>query len=121
MDHVANALPAFEEEKNQYYLDRHNELRRRGLLLAAEALAGIYASSDVMDEDAILKGMRSCMAGQVDGGREALDGLVQLGYVWQNETGNYVPGIPSLMDYVQMRQREHNQGEEDIPSVTLTP
>ena len=100
-DQVQAAFPDFDRKRRVYYLDRHNELRRRGLLTAATALAGIFRSSSAADEDTILTAIRPCVGDEQGSAQETLDGLVQLGYVWQDDTGSYVPGIPSLMNYVQ--------------------
>lgn len=34
---------------------------------------------------------------------DALDHLVQLGYIWGDAADGYLAGIPSLMDYVESR------------------
>ena len=118
---VSAAYPVFEEKRRVYYLDRHNELRRRGLLPAAELLAKAFESSVAVKEDVLLEAIRSRMDGKQGSGQITLDGLIQLGYVWQDDTGEYVPGIPSLMDYVLVRQDRHDDNRKKIPIEAPTP
>ena len=111
---VHKARPDFEEEKNAYYAERYGELKRRGVLEAAERVAPLFIGTDSrIDEDAVLSAMEARIrerapggaGGRFDGQLDALDHLVQLGYIWGDAAEGYLAGIPSLMDYVESRAR----------------
>lgn len=76
-----------------FYARRRDELRRQGLLDAACGVQALFAARSVQraDEDSVIR---------ASGSEEAFGGLVRLGYVWEAGAAEYVPGIPSLMDYV---------------------
>ena len=44
-----------------------------------------------------------------------------LGYVWQDDTGDYVPGIPSLLEYVLESPSRHDHGGHKVPEEPPTP
>ena len=105
---VQKARPDFEEEKRAYYAERYGELKRRGVLRAAERIAPLFVDPTTsIDEDAILSAMEAQPAElPFDGARDHLDArdlLVQLGYIWGDAAEGYLAGIPSLIDYVEAR------------------
>ena len=96
--------PTFEFEKNQYYLRRHDELKKLRLLPVARAVAEAFAAQDrVSDaelEGAIRRGIGS------DADDDAVDAAVErfahLGFLWRaGGMPDWEPGIPSLMDYIR--------------------
>ena len=95
---------AFDREKNDYYLDRYEELEKLRLLPIARAVAEAFGAQPLLEdaqlETAIRKGLPT--AGDTDGLTEAKDAMRNLGYVWRPEaTPRWEPGIPTLMDYVR--------------------
>ncbi len=95
---------AFDREKNDYYLDRYEELEKLDLLPVARTVAEAFGAQPMLDdsqlETAIHKGPGT--SDDADGMRSAKDALRELGYIWRPEaTPMWEPGIPSLMDYVR--------------------
>ena len=95
---------AFDREKNDYYLDRYEELEKLRLLPVARAVADAFDTQPLLDdatlEKSIVKGLDA--PGVPDELTAAKDAMRDLGYVWQPEaTSMWEPGIPSLMDYVR--------------------
>ena len=95
---------AFDREKNDYYLDRYEELEKLDLLPVARTVAEAFGAQPMLDdsqlETAIHKGRGT--SDDADGMRSAKDALRELGYIWRPEaTPMWEPGIPSLMDYVR--------------------
>ena len=95
---------AFDREKNDYCLDRYEELEKRRLLPVARALADAFEAHPRLDDarldTAMRKGLRT--SDDPDGMATAKDEMRDLGYVWRPEaTPMWEPGIPSLMDYVR--------------------
>ena len=96
---VEEAAGEFEAERNDYYLDRIRELKERGLLPAARAVAAAFRDEtrlgDAVFERAIVG------SGGGPGVTEAAKALERLGFVWQaGGTPTWEPGIPGLMDYI---------------------
>lgn len=101
---VAAAQGAVDREKEDYYLDRCEELEALRLLPAARAVANAFDTRPLLDdaelEDAIRNGL-GCAPGseRTDAAKETLRNL---GYVWRPAAKPvWEPGIPSLMAYVQ--------------------
>ena len=95
---------AFDREKNDYYLDRYEELEKLNLLPVARTVAEAFRAQPLLDdsqlETAIHKGRGT--SDDAEGMRSAKDALRELGYIWRPEaTPMWEPGIPSLMDYVR--------------------
>ena len=123
---LAAALQSSKIACGTYYADRYRELRTRGLLPAAEAVAGIFESSRAKTitatafEDAVSRCVdaklaeRAKISGAQDAALWAEDELRNLGFVWSQVGGERFcePGIPRLMDYVLelARQRENERG-----------
>ena len=123
---LAAAMRSSKIARETYYADRYRELRTRGLLPAAEAVAGIFESSKAKTitatafEDAVSRCVdaklveRAKISGAQDAALWAEDELRNLGFVWSQVGGERFcePGIPRLMDYVLelARQRENERG-----------
>ena len=93
----------FESEKNDYYLDRENELERAGLLEAARSVAELFAEQQRVSREEIRTAVRR--APGFDDEKKAFAArttLGHLGFLWQaSGTRDWEPGIPSLMDYIR--------------------
>ena len=108
MEEVNRVRPRVEETRNRFYLERYQELKDRGLVASAVALAQAYEGSDSMDDyrvDEVLK--RALEAdGQMTGSSELMQvrqELHDLGYIWSPGGARkslYISGIPSLMSFV---------------------
>ena len=101
---IAAAEAEFDREKNDYYLDRYEELEKLRLLRVARAVADAFHAHPLLDdvrlETAILGGLGT--GRRADRLTAAKESLRHLGYVWRPEaTPLWEPGIPSLMDYVR--------------------
>ncbi len=97
------AQAAVDREKDDYYLDRYEELETLHLLPVARAVAEAFDSRPLLDdaqlETAIRRGLDA--APESDPTR-AKDLLRNVGYVWRPEAKPvWESGIPSLMDYVR--------------------
>ena len=108
---------AFDRERNDYYLDRYEELERLRLLPVARTVANAFDSQPLLDdaqlETAVREGLRT--AGDTNGLTEAKDAMRDLGYVWRPEaTPTWEPGIPSLMDYVRKYTSTPTPADPDI-------
>ena len=101
---VAAAEADFDREKNDYYLDRYEELEKLRLLPVAREVAGAFRAQPLIDdaqlEAAVLRGLREgCGKDTLAAAKQSLR---HLGYIWRPEaTPMWEPGIPSLMDYVR--------------------
>ena len=98
------AQTAFDREKNDYYLDRYEELEKLQLLPVARAVADAFEARALLDDAAfgaaVVEGVGS--PDNADEVTAAKDAMRDLGYVWRPEaTPMWEPGIPSLMDYVR--------------------
>ena len=100
----AAAETDFDREKNDYYLDRYEELEKLRLLPVAREVAGAFRAQPLIDdaqlEAAVLRGLREgCGKDTLAAAKQSLR---HLGYIWRPEaTPMWEPGIPSLMDYVR--------------------
>ena len=93
----------FESEKNDYYLDRDNELERAGLLEVARSVAELFVERQRVSREEIQAAVRR--APGFDDEEKAFAArttLGHLGFLWQaSGTRDREPGIPSLMDYIR--------------------
>ena len=100
---LAAASSAFEEKRNDYYLDRFYELQKRDLLEAARIVAEAFRHRSRLDDREYRAAVRA--AGSEDSGPgapEAGVALEHLGFVWRAKgLPGWEPGIPSLMDYIR--------------------
>ena len=95
---------AFDREKNDYCLDRYEELEKLDLLPVARTVAEAFGAQPLLNdsglEAAVLKELGTSAGG--DALTRAKEAMRDLGYVWRPEaTPSWEPGIPSLMDYVR--------------------
>ena len=93
----------FESERDDYYLDRFNELEEAGLLEAARSVAELFAERRQVRREEILSAVRRAPGFEdrerAIAARRTLD---HLGFVWQGRgTTAWEPGIPSLMDFIR--------------------
>ena len=93
----------FESEKNNYYLDRYDELEDEGLLGVARSVAEAFAERQRVSPAEILAAVRREPG--FDDGEKAVAArrtLGHLGFLWRAGTvPDWEPGIPSLMDYIR--------------------
>jgi len=100
---LESAAPEFGRQRLAYYEDRREELERQELLPVAAHLAAAFSESAPLRSlelnAAIGNALDNPSTTQV---LERRDRLAALGYVWKPpEAGDaWLPGIPSLMDYV---------------------
>ena len=101
---VDAARPKFEASKTAYYGDRYRELRKQGLLQAADAVAGLFAGqetagyTDLSEHLVIQTGVAAQTADT------QLEQLANLGYIWQPAGDDLCePGIPNLMTHVRAK------------------
>lgn len=112
MTHVGKALKMAGGKQEDFCHGRYEEfLDDDRLLNAAEAIARVFPGNGRMSYHS----MRDAMAPAVPNGddaRYALNQLVEIGYVWKNERGDYLAGVPSLMDHVlkSAKAPEHDRG-----------
>ena len=97
------ASSAFEEKRNDYYLDRFYELQKRNLLEAARVVAEAFRLRSRLDDRELRAAVRQ--AASEDSGPsapEAGEALEHLGFVWKTKgLPGWEPGIPSVMDYIR--------------------
>ncbi len=120
---VAAALPAFAAERDNYYLDRFDELREGDLLGAAQAVARMFRKRRLLTHEdvraAVGKGL-GALAGR-DAIRRGWRRLEQLGFLWQPQPRPlYEPGIPSLVNYILDADRRDG-GAVDGDPVSASP
>ena len=105
---VQRAQVEFEARQNQFYGHRYEELDALGLLTVAAAVAAAYREAPELHSTAIDRVLeatlrqegRPCDRASIAATRRQ---LVAVGYIWNPRVGLgclYVPGIPSLMDFV---------------------
>ena len=99
---------AFDREKNDYYLDRYEELEKLQLLPVARAVADAFDTQALLDDSAfgaaVVRGVG--VSDNADKVTAAKDAMRDLGFVWRPEaTPMWEPGIPSLMDYMRRHIR----------------
>lgn len=107
-DCVSRARAQFESRRNRLYGLRFDELERLGLVAVAAAVVETFGSAeelgsreiDAVVEATLRREESPCDAKSVAAVRNDLHAL---GYIWNSGSGQgarYVPGIPSLMDFV---------------------
>ena len=93
----------FERQRNLYYSQRYDELKKRRLLRPARAVAEAFESRSVISDselDAAIRRGFDEAAGD-DEAEAAEQQFRHLGFVWRGDgMPNWEPGIPSLMDYI---------------------
>ena len=96
--------PVFVSERNDYYIDRYDELKEIRLLGAARAVAEAFEAKDRLSDPELDAAIRRGLGPEAD--HEAVDAAAQqfrhLGFVWRpRATLDWEPGIPTLMDYIR--------------------
>ena len=107
-DCVSRARAQFESRRNRLYGLRFDELERMGLVAVAAAVAEAFGSAEELGSheiDAVVEATLRREDGSCDtkSVAAARNNLHSLGYIWNYRSGQgarYVPGIPSLMDFV---------------------
>ncbi|MYH29974.1 MAG: ATP-binding protein [Acidobacteria bacterium] len=96
---------AVNRDKDDYYLDRYEELETLRLLPVARSVAEAFDTHPLLDDVQLETAIRRGLAAVPEAdSTTAKDLLRNVGYVWRPEAKPvWEPGIPSLMDYV----REH--------------
>ena len=105
---VRAAYPVVDYKRKDYYQDRYNEMREKGLLEAADAVASVFAEQETQNYD-VLQVILSRKL-DIDKARALgqMKELSHLGYIWElGGDAACEPGIPSLMSHVQEKQARH--------------
>ena len=103
---VDAAMPQFEARKTWYYGDRYQEMDGQGLLVAAEAVAEVFAERETVRQHQLRKCLTDATDANEETARKQLDCLLDLGYIWQPDGNQFCePGIPSLMNHVLQERR----------------
>ena len=103
----------FKDERDEYYLNRYEELRRVGLARVAATVSSVYLDADRATPHQVEVTIRTALEAM---GQQrdkpsvagALEQLHELGYVWsvtQESRHYFEPGIPSLMQFVARSER----------------
>ena len=93
----------FDEQRDDYYSDRYDELKELRLLRPARAVAETFESRPVLTDGELEAAIRRGF-GEAAGDDEVVAAerkLRHLGFVWRaGAMPEWEPGIPSLMDYI---------------------
>ena len=101
---TAACQSVFESEKNDYYKDRYNELKKIRLLHAARAVAETFETRERIGDSELDAAVRRGLGPDAndDAVEAAAEQFDHLGFVWQaGATLDWEPGIPSLMDFIR--------------------
>ena len=101
---TAACQSVFESEKNDYYKDRYNELKKIRLLHAARAVAETFETRERIGDSELDAAVRCGLGPDADDDavEAAAEQFDHLGFVWQaGATLDWEPGIPSLMDFIR--------------------
>lgn len=96
-EHVDTAVDATTIPRRQYYRERYEEFRRANALPLARDVALAFRESNHPMTDAKLDALLARHPGDPS---ELLSLLNAKGFVWQGDEELWIPGIPSLMDYL---------------------
>ena len=96
-EHVDTAVDATAIPRRQYYRERYEEFRRASALPLARDVALAFRESNHPMTDAKLDALLARHPGDPS---ELLSLLNAKGFVWQGDDELWIPGIPSLMDYL---------------------
>ena len=119
---AGRASAVFGLKRNDYYRDRHEELRERNLLEVATAVSRASLDGTSMTRNSLSR-IVSAELSKAQGfssesrhaaTEEVCEQLIEIGYVWQG-SGDLEPGIPSLMDYVLDRDESETAPGADSP------
>ena len=88
--------------RENFYSERHEEINRyshSSLSAAARAVAALFKNQQEANYDTLYAVVRSYITEHAEA-TLAMDYLVAKGFIWKPWGARYVPGVPSLMDYV---------------------
>lgn len=110
--HVEGATRKVEQlEREEYYNGRWEELKRHGVLDAAEALARGPYCDPATESCRLYEVEASLEKAGLKNVQDAIDVMVDLGYVWNTGRGQYEAGIPSLMRYVRREAKSRDRAQ----------
>ena len=116
--HVTQGQDQFTEQKDLYYLERFQEIKKQELLPLAESTAQTLLKQDKPIDAELLEYELQEHTGQdLKTIQEGIKTFKKLGYLWTPSTKpEYEPGIPSLMMYLLeiQKERETRLMEETI-------
>ncbi len=106
-----------EVRKKYFYRDRYNEIKESRLASLATSLSASFSGRQALDEYQLEQLLHKAALPLEMTPEEAETILHELGYIWQgdpNNESNWIPGIPSLMKYIEQRvtQSEKSSGVE---------
>ena len=96
-EHVDAAIEATSIPRRQYYRERYEEFRRANALSLARDVALAFRETNRPMTDSKLNALLARHPGNPS---ESLSLLNAKGFVWQGDDDHWIPGIPSLMDYM---------------------
>ena len=105
LETVDQAYTRVDTRRQAYYGNRYRELEARGLIEAADTVAGAFEGVEQAHKAALQSALYEALGLDVPAAAAALGQLAALGYTWQMTSANdwVEPGIPSLMTHVQER------------------
>ena len=94
----------FESERDDYYLDRYDELEDLGLLGPARPVAEVFETRERVNDFELDAAIRRGLGPDADDDavEAAAEQFDHLGFIWRAGAAlDWEPGIPSLMDYIR--------------------
>lgn len=95
--------------KKYFYRDRYNEIKESRLASLAGILGTTFSKQPSLNEYELEQLLRKAALSSEMTPQEAETILHDLGYIWQGDPdneSNWIPGIPSLMKYIEQRMRQ---------------
>ena len=92
--------------KKYFFRDRYNEIKKVQLASLATNLSASFSGRESLDEYQLEQHLHKAALPPEMTADEAETKLHDLGYIWQGDPdneSNWIPGIPSLMKYVELR------------------
>lgn len=105
-DITALAHNEVEVRKKYFYRDRYNEIKEARLAPLATALGTAFSEKTSLAEHRLEQLLHKTALPSEMTPEEAETILHELGYIWQGDPdneSNWIPGIPSLMKYIEQR------------------
>ena len=105
-DITALACNEVDVRKKYFYRDRYNEIKEARLASLATTLGIVFSGQPSLDEHQLEQLLRKTALPPEMTPGEAETILHDLGYIWQGDPNNesiWIPGIPSLMKYIEQR------------------
>ena len=120
MIEVNHARVRFMEARDEFYLDRYDELRRTDLAAIAARVSSLFVNEVRCNPIRVYATIRETLeqVGHTSDERsvmETCDKLHELGYIWLtvHESRDYFePGIPSFMGFVARCQRQESGSQQ---------